>query len=33
MIAQACIGSINGFGASTYILGLEAAILHNKANH
>jgi len=32
MIAQACIGSINGFGASSYILGLEAAILHNKAN-
>ena len=33
MIAQACIGSINGFGASSYILGLEAAILHNKAKH
>jgi len=32
IIAQACIGSINGFGASSYILGLEAAILHNKAN-
>ena len=33
MIAQACIGTINGFGAASYILGLEAAILHNKANH
>ena len=32
IIAQACIGSINGFGAASYILGLEAAILHNKAN-
>ncbi len=32
MIAEACIGSINGFGASSYILGLEAAILHHKAN-
>ena len=32
IIAQACIGSINGFGAGSYILGLEAAILHNKAN-
>ena len=32
MIAQACIGTINGFGAASYILGLEAAILHHKAN-
>ena len=32
IIAQACIGSINGFGAGSYILGLEAAILHDKAN-
>ena len=32
IIAQTCIGSINGFGAGSYILGLEAAILHNKAN-
>ena len=32
IIAQACIGSINGFGAGSYILGLEAAILHNKTN-
>ena len=32
IIAQACVGCINGFGAGSYILGLEAAILHNKAN-
>ena len=32
IIAQACIGSINGFGVASYILGLEAAILHDKAN-
>ena len=33
MIAKACIGSINGFGASSYILGLEACMLNkNKYN-
>ena len=32
MSAQACIGTINGFGAASYILGLDAAILHHKAN-
>ncbi|HJN81679.1 MAG TPA: type II 3-dehydroquinate dehydratase, partial [Verrucomicrobiota bacterium] len=33
MIAHACVGSINGFGATSYILGLEAAILHHKGNN
>jgi len=32
MIAKACIGCINGFGASSYILGLEACILHQKTD-
>ena len=32
MIAKACIGCINGFGASSYILGLEACILHQKSD-
>ena len=33
MIAKACIGSINGFGASSYIHGLEACMLNkNKYN-
>ena len=33
MIAKACIGSINGFGSSSYILGLEACVLNkNKTN-
>ena len=33
MIAKACIGSINGFGSSSYILGLEACVLNkNKPN-
>ena len=32
MIAKACMGSINGFGASSYILGLEACILNKKSN-
>ena len=32
MIAKACMGPINGFGASSYILGLEACILNKKSN-
>jgi 3-dehydroquinate dehydratase-2 len=33
MIAKACIGSINGFGASSYILGLEACMLNNNKSN
>ena len=32
LLAGLASGCINGFGAGSYILGLEAAILHNKAN-
>ena len=33
MIAKACIGSINGFGASSYILGLEACTLNKNKSY